>query len=56
MTTKVCIRRSRASLLLRRVRDEEKGLYTLRYANALVSGSFNFDLRVLRKKLFIFPG
>ncbi|XP_019747503.1 macrophage colony-stimulating factor 1 receptor 2 [Hippocampus comes] len=40
--------RSRASLRLRRVRDEEKGLYALRYVNAVVSGSFNFDLRVLR--------
>ncbi|XP_077360529.1 macrophage colony-stimulating factor 1 receptor 2 [Festucalex cinctus] len=40
--------RSQASLLLRRVRDEEKGLYALRYANALLNGSFNFDLRVLR--------
>ncbi|XP_051902384.1 macrophage colony-stimulating factor 1 receptor 2 [Hippocampus zosterae] len=40
--------RSRASLLLRRVRDEEKGRYALHFVNALVSGSFNFDLRVLR--------
>ncbi|XP_077402898.1 macrophage colony-stimulating factor 1 receptor 2 isoform X2 [Vanacampus margaritifer] len=40
--------RSQASLLLRRVRDEEKGLYALRYANALLNNSFNFDLRVLR--------
>ncbi|XP_061608650.1 macrophage colony-stimulating factor 1 receptor 2 [Phyllopteryx taeniolatus] len=40
--------RSQASLLLRRVRDLEKGRYALRYANALFSGSFNFDLRVLR--------
>ncbi|XP_061558397.1 LOW QUALITY PROTEIN: macrophage colony-stimulating factor 1 receptor 2 [Phycodurus eques] len=40
--------RSQASLLLRRVRDGEKGRYALRYANALFSGSFNFDLRVLR--------
>nr|XP_061801262.1 macrophage colony-stimulating factor 1 receptor 2-like [Nerophis lumbriciformis] len=40
--------RCQASLLLRRVRDEEKGRYTLRYANARFSGSLNFDLRVLR--------
>ncbi|XP_077448191.1 macrophage colony-stimulating factor 1 receptor 2 isoform X2 [Stigmatopora argus] len=40
--------RCQASLALYRVRDEEKGLYTLRYANARVSGSFNFDLKVLR--------
>ncbi|KAM9781866.1 macrophage colony-stimulating factor 1 receptor 2 [Syngnathus typhle] len=40
--------RSRASLVLRRVRDQEKGLYKLGYANGLVSGSFDFDLRVLR--------
>ncbi|XP_061658341.1 macrophage colony-stimulating factor 1 receptor 2 isoform X1 [Syngnathoides biaculeatus] len=40
--------RSQASLLLRHVRDEEKGRYALRYANAVFRGSFNFDLRVLR--------
>ncbi|XP_053296784.1 macrophage colony-stimulating factor 1 receptor 2 [Pleuronectes platessa] len=40
--------RSKASLLLRRVRQEDRGRYSFHYSNSFFSGSQNVDLRIYR--------
>ncbi|TNM84402.1 hypothetical protein fugu_008580 [Takifugu bimaculatus] len=40
--------RSEASLLLRRVRQEDHGSYTFHFSNSFFSGSQNIDLRIYR--------
>nr|XP_019962454.1 PREDICTED: macrophage colony-stimulating factor 1 receptor 2-like [Paralichthys olivaceus] len=40
--------RSKASLLLRRIRQEDQGRYTFHYSNSFFSGSQNVDLRIYR--------
>ncbi|KAM7373802.1 hypothetical protein PAMP_006505 [Pampus punctatissimus] len=40
--------RSEASLLLRRVRQEERGQYSFHFSNSFFSGSMNIDLRIYR--------
>ncbi|XP_067465187.1 macrophage colony-stimulating factor 1 receptor 2 [Thunnus thynnus] len=40
--------RSEASLLLRRVRQEERGRYSFHFSNSFFSGPLNIDLRVFR--------
>lgn len=47
--------RSEASLLLRRVRQEDHGSYTFHFSNSFFSGSQNIDLRIYRKSLLNNP-
>lgn len=47
--------RSEASLLLRRVRQEDHGSYTFHFSNSFFSGSQNIDLQIYRKSLLNNP-
>ncbi|XP_030294083.1 macrophage colony-stimulating factor 1 receptor 2-like isoform X1 [Sparus aurata] len=40
--------RSEASLLLRRVRQEDRGQYSFHFSNSFFSGSYNIDLQIYR--------
>ena len=45
--------RSEASLLLRRVRQEDRGQYSFHFSNSFFSGSHNIDLQIYCEKLWI---